>query len=191
MQITILGVVLAGGQASRMNYTAKGLTQYQGKALIEYPLRALSSVSSNVMINVNHDIEAYQNWSLEVFTDKPECKDKGPLSGVYAALLQAELLGVSHLVISPCDTPLVNKSVFELLQQQAMQDSETVFYAESDSGVQPLHAIIPVQGMAERLKRYLHEQARVMLFYRQVGAKPVYWQHEKDFLNINYLDQLA
>ena len=191
MDVSVLGVVLAGGQASRMNYVAKGLTQYQAKALIEYPLKALASVSASIMINANYDVGAYQAWGFDVFSDNSHCLEKGPLSGVYAALLHAEQLGMTHLIISPCDTPLVSSQVFEMLKQKAEKEPDTLFYIESDSGIQPLHAILPVQGVADKLQHYLEEQARVMLFYRQMNAKSVYWKEEKDFLNINYLDQLA
>jgi len=191
MKVSVLGVVLAGGQASRMNYVAKGLTQYQGKALLDYPLKALTGSASNIMINANHDVGAYQKWGYGVFCDSADCLDKGPLSGVYAALLQAQKLGVTHLMISPCDTPLVNTRVFEMLKQKAEIDADQVFYVESDSGIQPLHAILPVQGMAEKLRSYLDGQARVMHFYRQINAQSVYWKDEQDFLNINYLDQLV
>ena len=190
MDISILGVVVAGGQASRMNYIAKGLTQYQGKALIEYPLAALDAVSTHVMVNAN-DLEAYQNLGVPVFADDSACHEKGPLSGIYAALLKAQELGVTHLLISPCDTPCVSHHVFELLKQSAQAESDTLYYIESDSGIQPLHAIMPVAGLAEKLEQFLAGQARVMLFYRNMGAKAVYWQEEGDFLNINYLAQLS
>lgn len=191
MDISVLGVVLAGGKASRMNYVAKGLTHFNGEPLISYALNALNQVTAHVMINANHDIESYQALEKFVFQDVPDCLDKGPLSGVYAALLQAQKTGATHLIISPCDTPLVTAYVFELLKQKATQTPGTAFYIESESGIQPLHAIMPVEGMAEKLKYYLEEKARVMLFYREIEAKPVFWQQEKDFLNINYLEQLA
>lgn len=191
MNNSILGVVLAGGQASRMNYVAKGLTQYQGHALVSYPLKAMDGVCQTLMINANYDQAAYQAWGLSVFNDGPDCLDKGPLSGIYAALFQAQQLGLSHLMVSPCDTPLVNHSVFELLKGKAQAEPDRIFYIESDSGIQPLHAILPVASMAEKLKLYLDGQARVMLFYRQQGAQSVYWENESAFLNINYLDQLV
>lgn len=191
MDVSVLGVVLAGGQASRMNYVAKGLTQYRGKSLLEYPLSALATASTNIMINVNQDVSSYLKWGVGVFSDSAVCLDKGPLSGVYAALMQAEILGMTHLMISPCDTPLVDSLVFELLKQNAEHEPEALFYVESDSGIQPLHAIMPVEGMADKLQCYLKDRARVMHFYRQMDAKSVYWKNEQDFLNINYLDQLA
>lgn len=190
MSVSVLGVVLAGGQASRMNYVAKGLTHYKGRALIEYSLSSLTDIACHTLINANQDINAYQKFGVKVFADEVDYLDKGPLSGVFAALLQAQTLGVSHLLLSPCDTPLVTQAIFERLKLAAEQEPKCVFYIESDSGIQPLHAILPVAGMADKLKLYLENEARVMLFYRQLGAKSVYWKDEHAFLNINYLEQL-
>lgn len=190
MSISVLGVVLAGGQASRMNYVAKGLTHYKGRALIEYSLASLANVASYTLINANQDISAYQKFGAQVFTDEADYLDKGPLSGVFAALLQAQALGVSHLLLSPCDTPLVTKAIFERLTLAAEQEPECIYYIESDSGIQPLHAILPVAGTVDKLKHYLKSEARVMLFYRQLDAKSVYWKDEHAFLNINYIEQL-
>ena len=190
MSISVLGVILAGGQASRMKYVAKGLTRYKDRPLIEYALKSFATLADHTLINANKDIKAYQNFGVKVFTDQADYLDKGPLSGVLASLLQAQALCVSHVLISPCDTPLVTQAVFERLKLAAEQEPESVFYIESDSGIQPLHAILPVAGVADKLKQYLKSEARVMLFYRQLDAKAVYWQDESAFLNINYLEQL-
>ncbi|KZM38620.1 hypothetical protein OA92_22740 [Marinomonas sp. SBI22] len=190
MSVSVLGVILAGGQASRMNYVAKGLTRYKDRVLIEYALKSFETLAEYTLINANKDTKAYQNLGVKVFADEADCLERGPLSGVYAALLQAQKLGVSHLLLSPCDTPLVTQAVFERLKSEAEKEPDCAFYIESDSGIQPLHAILPVAGMAARLKRYLENEARVMLFYRQLGAKAVFWQEEQVFLNINYLEQL-
>jgi len=191
MTVSILGVVLAGGQAKRMKGQAKGLVPFKERALMSYALEALSSVCDRVMVNANVEIPSYEALGYSVFSDVVPYLDKGPLSGIYAALLHAQEGGFSHLMLSPCDTPYVDKTVFLLLKHHAELELDRLFFMESVSGVQPLHTIMPVIGALVKLGVFLQNENKVMHFYRGLRAQSIRWEDEQTFININYLKQLT
>lgn len=188
MTVSALGVVLAGGQATRMEGKAKGLMAFKGALLCEYAIKALSPVCDDIVVNANYQIEEYEVFA-PVLSDMECIQSRGPLSGVYSALDFASVNGFTHLIISPCDTPYVGNDVFAKLKELAEINSEKILYIKSESGRQPLHAIIPV-GMSEQLKTFLNQgNNKVMDFYNEQDNQSVSWQHDV-FSNINYLDQL-
>lgn len=196
MAVSILGVVLAGGQARRMENKEKGLMQFKGKALCDYAIEALTPFSDKIVINANSlsvaSTLAYEASGCSVFSDSQNHLEKGPLSGLYAALLVAEKEGFSHVLLSPCDTPYVVTGVFDVLKKHTLVDPEKLYFIESTSGIQPLHTIIPVTGMRSKLDAFLQTgERKVMIFYQKCNAQVVAWQNEDCFTNINHLDQLT
>lgn len=191
MALSILGVMLAGGKARRMGGRAKGLVPYNQRPLCEPALIALSEVCDQVMINTNDAFSGYESLGYSIFIDKEDHIYSGPLSGVYSALVIAEEQNKSHLLISPCDTPNVPNAVFKSLKEKATKNPEKLFYMETESGTQPLHAIIPVAGTLSVLNKFLQQQNnKVLDFYSLCNATALMWESEEDFANINYLEQI-
>ena len=101
------GIILAGGKSSRMG-TDKGLMEFNGKKLIEYPLNLLSLFCNEMIISSNN--EAYHQFGYTVIAD--EIEDSGPAAGLAAALKASS--NEWNLVLS-CDVPFVNKESIQYL----------------------------------------------------------------------------
>lgn len=134
MQMNFTGIVLAGGKSSRMG-TDKGLMDYNGKKLIEYPLNLLSSFCSEIIISSNN--EAYRQFGYCVVRD--EIEDAGPAAGLAAALKAGS--NEWDLVLS-CDAPFVNAEAIQYL----------ISFAGSGLGAVPEH-----NGFVEPLIASYHQ----------------------------------
>jgi molybdenum cofactor guanylyltransferase len=119
--MNLTGIVLAGGKSSRMG-SDKGLMDYKGKKLIEYPINLLSSFCSEIIISSNND--AYLQFGFPVVAD--EIEDAGPAAGLAAALKAGS--NEWNLVLS-CDVPFVNAEAIEYL----------ISFAGSGLGAVPKH----------------------------------------------------
>jgi molybdenum cofactor guanylyltransferase len=127
------GIILAGGKSSRMG-TDKGLMDFKGKKLIEYPLNLLSSFCSEIIISSNND--AYRQFGFPVVAD--EIEDAGPAAGLAAALIAGS--NEWNLVLS-CDVPYVNEEAIQFL----------ISFAGSGLGAVPEH-----DGFLEPLIAFYH-----------------------------------
>ena len=103
MQVSIL----CGGKSSRMQ-SEKGLVLYQNKPFIENIIEAVLPISENIQLITNtndYDYLAYKKV-------KDIIADKGPLGGIYTALVHSET--EMNLILS-CDIPLISTEI--LLEQ--------------------------------------------------------------------------
>ena len=97
----ITGIILAGGRANRMGGVDKGLQNFNGMALALHSLMRLSPQVSEVLINANRNLSAYESFGASVWPDA-SADFAGPLSGFLVGLERCE---TPYLLTVPCDTP--------------------------------------------------------------------------------------
>lgn len=185
----LTGLILAGGKGQRMAGADKGLQLYCGRPLIAYSVELQSPFVDKVIISANRNIEQYRCFADRVVTDVEELSDVGPLAGVYAAI---ESVATSHILLLPCDTPKVSPQAIEALIEQARLAPEAVHFLSTESGQQPLHAVLPTAQVKAQLGEFLAqaEHFGVMKFYRQLGCAAVAWHRDSEMDNLNHLSQL-
>lgn len=110
-QNKVSGVVLAGGQARRMQQQDKGLVLFNGRPLVSYALTALEPLVDEVLISANRNQALYSRFGYPVLGDNRPGFD-GPLAGILAAMQSARN---SLLLVTPCDSPLINSMHLERL----------------------------------------------------------------------------
>jgi len=97
----ITGVIIAGGQGSRVGFQQKALLPYHGEPILKPILALLSSQVHTVWVNTNVEIERYQAFSEQLFADEYQgCL--GPLAGMHAA---GQYIQTDWAVLVPCDNP--------------------------------------------------------------------------------------
>ena len=125
MQVSIL----CGGKSSRMQ-TEKGLTLYKNKPFIEHIIDAVLPITSTIQLITNSTDYNY----LKYETIKDIIKDKGPISGIYTALVHS---GTELNLILSCDIPLIStKIIRELIERHKSSFDVTIF--EETNRVHPL-----------------------------------------------------
>lgn len=99
-----LGVILAGGLATRMGGGDKGLLQIGGQSLLERVRDRLAPQVSGQALNANGDAARFTDLGLPVVADSIE-GFAGPLAGVLAGLDWAAEQGAEAIVTAAADTP--------------------------------------------------------------------------------------
>ena len=107
----ITGVLLAGGQGSRMGGVDKGLVELAGRPMAAHALERLAPQVDELIINANQNPAAWQAFGYPVFGDDID-GFAGPLAGLHAALVRAQ-----HplVVTAPCDSPFLPADLVQRL----------------------------------------------------------------------------
>ncbi|NKI74426.1 molybdenum cofactor guanylyltransferase MobA [Dickeya sp. CFBP 2040] len=182
----ITGVILAGGQSSRMGGNDKGLIEMEGKPLYQYVLERLEPQVDTLLINANRHQACYQQSGYPVIGDiNPDFS--GPLAGVFTGLSIAK---TDWVIFVPCDVPsLPHDLVSRLLQ---FSDNHLAAYATDGLRDHPTLLLIHTSLIAE-LETYLSNGDRkLMLFLNQIAAKAVSFADQPlSFRNLNTPEDLA
>ncbi|KZN14841.1 molybdenum cofactor guanylyltransferase [Marinomonas sp. TW1] len=185
MEITsVTGAVLAGGKGERVSGQDKGLLLLRDEPMAVHVIRALQPSVDRVLINANRHMVEYQGMGYEVHSDAESVYDKGPLAGLYSCLAVSKS---SHLMVSPCDTPLITSQEFESLLKAAKNAPDKIHYLQDDKGRHPLHAIMPVASSLFALDVFLSQQDKlaVMAFYESFGCQSVRIDSGDTLKNVN------
>lgn len=186
----ISGLILAGGQARRMNGVDKGLQLLQGKPLYMHTLARLVPQVTACMISANRSLDVYRQSGLPVYTDSI-AGYAGPLSGILTGLQQ---MPYDWLLCVPCDSPYLPLNLAEKFikaKQQSAAQNCVIFYADDGERVHPTFCFIH-RTLAPTLANYLQQGGRRMLeFMKSQQAIAVDFSEQKEnFININTLEQL-
>ncbi|TVP72092.1 MAG: molybdenum cofactor guanylyltransferase MobA [Rhodobacteraceae bacterium] len=113
-----VGVILAGGQATRMGGGDKGLRVVAGKPLLGHVIDRLTPQVGAIVLNANGDAARFAEYGLPVTPDSlPDWP--GPLAGVLAGLDWAAAQGAEAVVSVAADTPFFPCDLVARLQAAA------------------------------------------------------------------------
>ncbi|MGY6697243.1 MAG: molybdenum cofactor guanylyltransferase MobA [Roseinatronobacter sp.] len=113
-----LGVILAGGQATRMGGGDKGLRLVAGKPLLAHVIDRIAPQVAGLALNANGDPARFGMYGLPVVPDSlPDWP--GPLAGVLAGMDWAAEQGASSVVSVAADTPFFPHDLVACLQAAA------------------------------------------------------------------------
>ena len=186
-QNKVSGVVLAGGLARRMQQQDKGLVLFNGRPLVSYALAALQPLVDEILISANRNQEVYGRFGYPVLGDNRPGFD-GPLAGILAAMQSARN---SWLLVTPCDSPLLNSWHLErlLLGLQAGVDVATAFDGER---LHPVFMALKCE-LQPNLQHYLQSgERKLQVWLQQQNWARVDFSDVPDiFTNINTLTELT
>ncbi|SPJ23529.1 molybdenum cofactor guanylyltransferase MobA [Palleronia abyssalis] len=102
--IAPVGVILAGGRATRMGGGDKGRLELLGESILQRAIDRLSPQVADLALSANGDPTRFSDLCLTVLPDSIE-GHPGPLAGVLAGLDWAAHLRATHVVTAAADTP--------------------------------------------------------------------------------------
>jgi molybdopterin-guanine dinucleotide biosynthesis protein A len=146
----ITGVILAGGESQRMGFD-KALLTLNDETFISKIYKVLSSLFEKVIIAAN-DKDKYNFLDIPVLEDI--YSDAGPLAGLHSAI---SYVTTSHIFLIPCDLPLINSNVINLIVEKAIYN--TINIIKDGNNVSPLVGIYPV-SMTNLLDKFLRQGKR-------------------------------
>lgn len=186
-----LGVILAGGLASRMGGGDKGLLMLDGQSLLSRVIERLQPQVGQVAINANGDATRFDSYGLPVIADSID-GFAGPLAGVLAGLDWAATKGADHIVTAAADTPFFPADLAPRLLMAAEDAGVTVALAASPHPTrgmlrQPTFGLWPV-ALRDDLRAALIEGVRkVVIWTDRHGAALAPFAHDRfdPFFNVN------
>ncbi|WP_419740566.1 molybdenum cofactor guanylyltransferase MobA [Ruegeria sp.] len=123
-----LGVILAGGLATRMGGGDKGLLQIGGQSLLSHVIERLCPQVDSLALNANGDAARFAEWDLPVLPDSIEGY-AGPLAGVLAGLDWAAEQGADRIVTAAADTPFFPRDLVARLTEVAQGQTHPLVLA--------------------------------------------------------------
>lgn len=150
--MTILGVLLAGGQALRMGGGDKGSILLGGRPMMEHIIERAQTQVTTMIINANGDVRRFQNYGLEVISDVIE-GFAGPLAGVLTGMEWAVINApkVEWVATFPSDAPYFPLDLVNRLTAAVVNGDAELACACSNGWSHPVFGIWPV-NLADHLR---------------------------------------
>lgn len=185
---SVTGIVLAGGQGSRMGGADKGLVELHGLPLVEHVLGRLAPQVAGVIVSANRNLDRYRALVPRVVTDAgPPGTYRGPLAGMRAGLAAAPTAWAAFV---PCDTPQLPRNLVARLSEAVNARGTAAAVARSQGRLQPVVCLLST-SLLPALDEYLAGGgAAVHRWLDSAGAVAVDFDDPMAFRNINTDDAL-
>lgn len=185
----ITGLILAGGQGTRMGGTDKALQVLHGQSLLAQVAGRLLPQVDELLVSAAR-ADAYPEFTTafkaRVVTD--ELAGAGPLAGVHAGLKAARH---DLLVTAPCDAPFLPADLVSHLAATLNAEAADLVVARTRDGRHPVFALMRRSVLPE-LSSYLASGGRKADgWYEGLKVVEVSFEDAKAFTNINTRDELA
>jgi molybdopterin-guanine dinucleotide biosynthesis protein A len=155
--VRIAGVILAGGQSSRMGGQDKAMLPFGNHRLIDHVYERLARQIDTIVLNSNGDASRLADLWASVIPDDVG-GFAGPLAGVLAAMEWAagEATPFSHVVTVAADTPFFPEDLVDTLRRSVVDAPDHIGVASSGNRLHPVFALWPVFLKAD-LRRWLSD----------------------------------
>ena len=189
-----LGVILAGGQATRMGGGDKGLLRLGGQTVLDRVIDRLSPQVASLALNANGDAARFAELGLPVLADSIG-GFAGPLAGVLAGLDWAAELGADSIVTAAADTPFLPCDLVpQLLLAGEGMGHPLVLSATPDpergTARHPTFGLWPV-GLRDDLRASLEQGMRKVVRWTDLhDGREALFPDEAAFFNINTPEDL-
>lgn len=196
-QARIAGVVLAGGQSSRMGGGDKCLLPLGGQPMLSHVIRRISPQVEALVLNANGDSARFASFGLPVVRDSI-AGFAGPLAGVLAGMDWAANNGFSHIVSVAADSPFFPPRLVTGLRFACEASQQPMAMAHSPRAGggffrQPTFALYDV-SLRDNLRTALQDGLRkVIQWVEPLGCAPIVFRDfgADPFFNINTPEDLA
>ena len=186
--IEVTGIVLAGGQGSRMGGVDKGLQLFRGKPMAAHVVERLAPQVDELLINANRNPEAYAQFGHRVIADEIE-GFAGPLAGFERGLAHAK----GDLVVTvPCDSPFLPADLVARLREALEGERAELAVAKTGEQVHPVFSLMRRSVHASLQDFLAGGQRKIDRWYGALDVVLVSFDDEAEaFLNINTREELA
>lgn len=177
----VTGLVLSGGQGSRLGGRDKGLVEVGGRALVDHVLRRFSPQVDRLVLNANRNLDTYARFRHPVlpdaFADYP-----GPLAGIASGLSACR---TPLLAVVPCDTPFLPRDIVARLYATLEHHAAEIAVARTAGELQPVFALL--RGtLGPSLEGFLRGSRRkILAWYEQHRLAVADFDDPAAFRNLN------
>jgi molybdopterin-guanine dinucleotide biosynthesis protein A len=188
VKATVSGIVLAGGQGSRMGGVDKGLQAFRGKPMVAHVIERLSPQVDELLVNANRNPGEYARFGHRVIADEIP-GFAGPLAGFERGLAHA----AGALVVTvPCDSPFLPVDLVARLRRHLESADAQLAVARTGDQSHPVFCLMRREVLPS-LQQFLGSgQRKIDRWYEALRVAEVGFDDEADaFLNINTLAELG
>ncbi|MDR2861228.1 MAG: molybdenum cofactor guanylyltransferase [Syntrophobacterales bacterium] len=153
----VTGVILSGGENSRMGGRNKAFIEFEGERLIDRGVRLFQSLFAEVILVTNSPQE-YFDLDAALVTDI--YRHKGALGGIHAGLFHASC---EKVFFAACDMPFLNEGLIKHMIDLA--GGFDILVPQSPDGLQPLHAIYSRKCLPVIEKLFSQDRLKIIGFY--------------------------
>lgn len=197
---SVLGVVLAGGLATRMGGVDKGLLSLGHYQILDEVLRRLSPQVDCVVINANGDPNRFKQYNYPIIADTVE-GHLGPLAGVLSAMKYATAKQKKFVATVAVDTPFFPLDFVDRCLAKALEDRTSIVLAASYNPDRELWIRQPTFGLwdvslSHALEASLEDGVRKIIAWTDaMGCSSVNFPNDRKnydpFFNVNTPRDLA
>lgn len=169
--------ILAGGKSRRMGKN-KALLKYKDKSLIENIIDKGNKFQEILIISNN--IEEYKKLNVKVIEDI--YKGKGPMGGIYTALVNSKF---NEVLCVACDMPLLSEETLIKLSKEKGENEGVI--PKINGRLQPLCGIY-TKTLIDKIEDDLkNDRTKLIETIKDFDFKIVNEDilNKKDFININ------
>ncbi|HQZ46133.1 MAG TPA: molybdenum cofactor guanylyltransferase MobA [Usitatibacteraceae bacterium] len=184
----VTGLVLAGGQGSRMGGVDKGLTPLRGRPLVAHVIERLAPQVDEILVNANRNPDAYAGFGHRVIADEIPGY-AGPLAGFERGLAHAR----GDLVATvPCDSPFLPPDLVARLRVALEAAGAELAVAKTGDQPHPVFCLMR-RTVHPSLRDFLSSgQRKIDKWYAALRVVEVAFDDEAGaFANINTRGELA
>lgn len=184
----VTGVVLAGGLGRRMGGVDKGLTELDGRPMVEWVVERLLPQVEGLVINANQNADRYGRLGHRVVADLIP-GFAGPLAGLHAGLQAAS---TELVATAPCDSPFLPDDLVERLRAALDAHGAQLSVARTFDQPHPVFCLVR-RDVCEHLAAFLAAGGRkIDRWYGELRTVEVDFSDQAEaFRNINTPDELA
>ncbi len=186
-QTKVTGVILAGGQARRMNYQDKGLQLFRGQPLISYSFNALNPIVDDLIINANRNLTVYEKFGVPAISDlTPDFS--GALAGILAVM---NFTTADLLLVVPCDAPFITTTQLQHLLSEHQKNDAEISVACTGEQIHSVFLVVKTD-LKSSLENYLaNGEHKVREWFEQHKTNYVdFGENARGFENINTIAEL-
>lgn len=186
-----LGVILAGGLATRMGGGDKGLLKLGQMTILSHVIERLEPQVERLAINANGDPTRFDGYGLPVVPDSVS-GFAGPLAGVLAGLDWAAEQGADGIVTVAADTPFFPCDLVPRLQLAGEGMVHPLVLARTPDGRQPTFGLWPM-ALRDDLRASLQAGLRKVVMWTDTheGRTALFDDQGTPFFNVNTPEDLA
>ncbi len=162
-------ILLAGGEAKRLDGADKGLLLIEGMPLIAIIIQQLQPVIDDIVISSNHNREQYLLHADSVITDAPPYEFAGPLAGIWSCLASCQH---EQVLVTCCDIPLLPQDLVTRLQHAL--DKHDVAVATIDDHKQAV--LLVRKHCRDSIQQFLADDNRSLL----------QWIEQQDYVSVDF-----
>lgn len=190
-----LGLVLAGGQATRMGGGDKAMLRVGGETILSRTLSRIAPHCVAIALNANGDPSRFSAFGLPVIADNVE-GFAGPLAGVLAGLdwAAANHPDIEWMASVPGDCPFIPRDLITRLHAARKAEGKPLACAKSGDWRHPVAALWRVNLRGDLCRALTEEGLRkIEVWTARFGVAVAEWpdQPVDFFFNVNRPEDLA